>query len=365
MSFGQVTGPKLYKTTKVVSTGEVTNVLTTRFSYISTRDTTNTVRRQKPSDLFANGTSYDARFWNHSDSRYTRPPYVAADKVIVQPVYSDSAATFWYGFPLPDTSVVESRLRAKIKSQNLNLAQSVAEYRQASKMFYGIAVDIILTFRSLRRGRSFADVIRLLQRSKGSQELALANRWLQYQYGLKPLMSDLYGLTDALATKIRDGMYCYVRSSSSSALSRSERTSEEGFATWTAKQTVRGVARYKISDPSMKMVAQLGISNPLLLAWEVIPYSFVVDWLFPVGRFLSSLDALNGVSDLRVITSSWEDHANDYVGKYGGVAKWTGVRYHRNAPSSVLAMPTLGYEPSSSLKQVLNGLALLTQLRRR
>jgi hypothetical protein len=37
--------------------------------------------------------------------------------------------------------------------------------------------------------------------------------------------------------------------------------------------------------------ASLGLTNPLELIWERIPYSFVVDWFLPIGGWLSTLDA--------------------------------------------------------------------------
>jgi hypothetical protein len=39
----------------------------------------------------------------------------------------------------------------------------------------------------------------------------------------------------------------------------------------------------------------LGLTNPLAIAWELVPFSFVLDWLVPVGTWLQSLDATLGV----------------------------------------------------------------------
>jgi hypothetical protein len=160
-------------------------------------------------------------------------------------------------------------------------------------------------------------------------------------------------------------MYLHVRSGVGDGFSSDVKTSDQNRLVTRVNARINGVARYKISDPTMKQVSQFGITNPLLLAWELIPYSFVVDWLFPVGRFLSSLDALNGISDLRVQTSCWEEHSIFFFGKYGGSAEFHGTRYNRNGVQGSLALPKLSYEPSDSLKAVANGLALLTQLRRR
>lgn len=39
-----------------------------------------------------------------------------------------------------------------------------------------------------------------------------------------------------------------------------------------------------------------GFNNPQLVLWELVPFSFVVDWLLPIGQWLESINALAGVS---------------------------------------------------------------------
>ena len=41
--------------------------------------------------------------------------------------------------------------------------------------------------------------------------------------------------------------------------------------------------------------SQIGLTNPALLAWDVLPFSFVVDWFLPLGGYLSSLDSMLGI----------------------------------------------------------------------
>jgi len=364
MPFSQVRIIPINTVSRHLATGNTSSAPTGFYASDLQTNLRNGVRRAKPVDLFASGTTYSWYIRHCDDKSYRRPPNTLPGFEVWTACQVDANINAWAAFT-PNYAGVESRLRAKIKDMNVNLAQSVAEYRQASKMFAGLAGDIYSTFRSFRFGWKFADFVRILQRPKSKQELAIANRWLQYQYGLKPLMNDLYGVSDALAKGIRDGMYLHVRSGVGDGFSSDVKTSDQNRLVTRVNARINGVARYKISDPTMKQVSQFGITNPLLLAWELIPYSFVVDWLFPVGRFLSSLDALNGISDLRVQTSCWEEHSIFFFGKYGGSAEFHGTRYNRNGVQGSLALPKLSYEPSDSLKAVANGLALLTQLRRR
>jgi len=337
-------------------------------SFISMRDRTATVRRVKPVDLFLNGTAWIA----NSDVTVT------GESRWISNGYSFIAPTqIICGYPAapepPDPTELAGKLRLKIKSQNVNLAQSLAEYRQTSSMFVDLAQDVIKTFRSLRSGRALGDFVRILKTPRSRAELNISNRWLQYQYGVRPLMADIYGSVEALATKIRTGMYLYVRVSKqtmafgSSYKSRNTYgpdTNVIGLMSSYTQTRNKYVARYKIQDAALKQLTQIGITNPLLLAWEIVPYSFVFDWIIPVGDFLSSLDALNGTSDLRIIKSrKFTQVSKGEV--YGATTVRTFTRTERWAPTDVLPMPGLVYRPSQSLKAVVNGLALLKQLRPR
>ncbi|DAD50220.1 maturation protein [ssRNA phage Gerhypos.4_32] len=322
--------------------------------------------RPKPVDLFLNRTARKVQgdvfrseygVWFDGTTRYRGPVSY------IRQFQETDHLTGW-----PDHgSAMDGRLRAKIKSQNVNLAQTVAEYKQASRMFVDLSTDIVKTFRSLRNGRAFSDFVRNLQNPKTRIDKQIANRWLQYQYGIRPMMQDLYGTTDLLASKIRTGMWLHVKTSLNEQARKSV-TERGGFYgnvvidkayIWSGK----ALARYKVTDPSLKTLAQCGISNPALLFWELIPYSFVVDWLFPVGDFLSSLDALNGVTTLQVGTGM-KCTQIVVIRTSGGESVQTRTTTDRSTVRTNLSFPKLSYQPSTSLKAVVNGLALLSQLRK-
>lgn len=358
MAISQIKRGPMYRT---VSTSSGTTVTATgSFQYFEEVGKPNPVRRPKPTDLFANSTSRSLSRDITIDSYYTE----ASGSTLTTAPVTDRIG----GGNLPsgvpnDSSGVSAAVRAKIKSQNLNLAQSCAEYRQTCSMFVGLARDLISGFRSLRNGRAFADFIRILQQPRNAHERRIANRWLEYQYGMRPLMSDIYGATDALATRIRTGFpqYVTIRRKNQGEYKEIFSPTSHFRRSWVWDSTYQGKARYIIRDAALKQLAQCGITNPLLLVWELIPYSFVVDWAFPVGQFLSSLDALNGTQDLRYLYVDRRHYLCTFGYRDGTATRerWT---YDRVAANSI-PLPSLGYKPSSSLTAVLNGLALLTQIR--
>jgi hypothetical protein len=108
------------------------------------------------------------------------------------------------------------------------------------------------------------------------------------------------------------------------------------------------------------------------VAWELVPFSFVVDWAFPVGTFLSSLDALLGYEDAYyssslLVRAEWRDVgrtqqtgnqliANNFV----GTKKM--VYLKREVSSSVPIPHPPRLRDPRSLTRMANGLALLAQV---
>lgn len=55
-------------------------------------------------------------------------------------------------------------------------------------------------------------------------------------------------------------------------------------------------AEVSISDPILYRTNQLGLVNPAAVAWELVPFSFLVDWFIGVGSWLNGLTDFVGLS---------------------------------------------------------------------
>jgi hypothetical protein len=44
------------------------------------------------------------------------------------------------------------------------------------------------------------------------------------------------------------------------------------------------------------MFSQLGLTSPISLGWELIPFSFVIDWFLPIGAALNAASAFDGLT---------------------------------------------------------------------
>lgn len=243
---------------------------------------------------------------------------------------------YWDGNPPPlnvSSSMVlslraDATQKAKLKAvdMEINVAQFVAEFGQTRKLVADTAIVLAKAFRDVRRGQPLNAVQRLararrtlqkrVSRRKGPLESfdnpketisqVVAERWLALQYGAFPLLSDVYGACEALAnTLVGRPIHFYVKASSSTQVTETTGSSLYDYpspllATETRVTQYRSSAGFlcKVTNPELQTLSKLGLDNPALLVWELVPFSFVVDWFFKVGDMLEASSAFRGVTVL-------------------------------------------------------------------
>jgi hypothetical protein len=140
-----------------------------------------------------------------------------------------------------------------------------------------------------------------------SRKKQFSSNWLEFHFGWAPLFGDIGAavktLQDPLPNrKIRMG-------STDSFQVRTGPYPQQpnpGFANemewWTV--SVRSGCRLVLTNPDLYLANQLGFTNPATVAWELVPYSFIVDWFIPIGEFLSAMTATLGLE----IVDGWYSH---------------------------------------------------------
>lgn len=285
------------------------------------------------------------------------------------------------GFAEPRMSYLDWPLavRLKVKKESVNLGASLAEYRQTANMFKKTALGLFnmyrgikkQTFKSLKKNLRHKPYVKFVN-GKPSQTYFrkhfgpndITDAYLMTRYGINPLMGDIHSSLMKLRLKSLQDIWrkSYVK------LEETIPVSDDGVI-GTIKQSVKATCYTQL-----KADGDFTIGNPLELAHELTPYSFVLDWMFNLGDILSSLDAFKNVHSMIGSASFLTDvklerpvGASSPVGDVTVKESFNQQSFHRSTFTHAdvpNASFVPSYEPSTSMINVVDGLALLHQIRR-
>jgi hypothetical protein len=266
--------------------------------------------------------------------------------------------------------------RSKLKAQSINLAVAFGERKQTAQLIGDTANRLVGTVRSLRRGeiRKAMNSLGILHNKRQPRGSNWPRQWLELQYGWKPLLSDVYGACDALSKRPKSDWRVTATATRSSKRDYSKSWSGNGGGIGSAKVSCSAFVRIDAlpANEAAISLASSGISNPASLAWELLPFSFVVDWFLPVGGWIDSLDALLGYSSAYTSTSvltraSWDTRGTGsssggftYQNNYQGSKRV--VKLDRSASAGVPLPSFPSLKDPRSLGHMANALALLSQV---
>lgn len=330
----------------------------------------------------------------------------------------------WYGYiynhvyayplaPLPTAGEVStqaefaavSNVLSHLKRSSINLGQAFAERKQTANLIITNVNRLVSVALAIKKGKlnhahsllfnegSLKNKGRLKDLLPGRKVLGkghkrrsdvpaaasnLSNYWLEYSYGWRPLLQDIYGAAELLANtyvinrpSVVTGVGKADKSYPLSSISRCGYVSTE-WATSICEAKVKYIIGYRVDDEAAALMSSTGITDPALLAWELLPYSFVMDWFVPVGTYLSNLSATRGLvfDSGCIVRQLKEDHQTSWVGTDDGWSEYMYYGNGRRVKKFTFARDPVGAFPSPPLlepkpliwSQYASGLSLLTQL---
>lgn len=213
-----------------------------------------------------------------------------------------------------------AKLQSSVNLSQGSLAVGLAEANKTAAHLAHTATRLVNAYRALRKGRlgDFASELGIavplkkirgfgnqtrIQRAKGSDMRQFASStWLEYSYGWKPLLSDFYAQAENFAEILIERQYV-IREAKASKRIRTVYVASNvsGDGLWKSQNIIEIIngasytVRYRIRDGAHNVGNVFGMMNPLQVAWEVVPFSFVADWFLPIGSFLENLSAYNGL----------------------------------------------------------------------
>lgn len=223
-------------------------------------------------------------------------------------------------------SLALSRLNEKLRGQ-IDLSIDILQAGQVKKMIRNAA--------------------KLTSYVRGFSRKTLANKWLEFTYGWKPLASTLYGSLEQVFDSTRMPRRLQAKATVKNRYSGTKRS-----GIWDRSQTDEVSARTAFSIDflatmgGLDQASRLTSLNPVSIAWELVPFSFVVDWFIDIGGFVKDMETY--------LVASTGEISNAYSTNTSltrSSATWTGIG---KAPDGWLTLGTLtGFTEIRTLSRTL------------
>lgn len=220
----------------------------------------------------------------------------------------------------------------------------------------------------LKHGR-FSNVLKELGIRKSYMSRPLAERWLEAQFAIRPLIGEIE----------QARQLAYMQTLKVWHTINATGTAKEDYYRTTANTKTSAKLRlttdavWKINDYELRGLMQLGLANPAELLWELLPFSWLVDYVVGVGDWISELMAPMGCVHVTTSRSmkvkGTQEHAYDFIDYEDsirrrthqiakGVVEFEGLQ---RTPDLFAPMATLQYKLPLNVNQ-LTTIAALTEI---
>lgn len=319
---------------------------------------------------------YTHRVWYRQQRPYTDPLPFSLRRVRITSWASSDPSRYTSVETLGQWAFVQSlsdsaynsayeNIKSKLSSSSADLAVGLAERKQALTMMADRLTQIGRFARALKRfdfpaaGQELGyNLIRLptkegyfryrtanqKARADGRfRELrfkrtakAFGDNYLEFHFGWSPLVGDIGNAVNVLQGPVTPTA---VKAGGSR---RGTRRNGDGYNSALRidvdKLDVRLACHVLVNNPNLWLANRLGFVNPVAVAWELVPFSFVVDWFANVGDFLTSFSDFWGLSISKVRITKFQATSTSESYQVGSPWGFTAAAYSvlvsRDTPGS-------------------------------
>lgn len=204
--------------------------------------------------------------------------------------------------------------------------------------------------------------------------------WLEMQYGWIPLVKDIYAASEFTSVHVsmptlRTSKRSWGPAPTPSGGSIPANRVNDG---WVNERLTS--VKLLLTSTEVPLPERLGLTDPVTVLWELLPGSFILDWVLPIGDFLTALHAIRAIpagkyirTDVRKYTGSLDLYDGE---RFAGVWLRQNTRYSldhfemdRTVSETLPSSLSLAEEACRSTKSILdfsltrtaNAVALLHQ----
>jgi len=192
----------------------------------------------------------------------------------------------------------------------LGLTSSKSGLRRAQRLYKGYAKTLGKRIYPTGGARPFTVYEKNIDFAAAQKDAA--SLFLEFQYGIRPLWSDLHTSMATLAQRT-----VFPEKTTFHATRKIVESKEGIFAGLAIKYhgSVSKKIRVKLVKPPA-FADQLHFTDPLGAGWELTPWSFIVDWVIPINNYLAAVNFAQTYEIDSMCTSTLTKGNSLAVGKY-------------------------------------------------
>ena len=239
--------------------------------------------------------------------------------------------------------------------KDLDLGTAWHERGKTADLVRGIAQTGVEALNAIRKrnGRELLNVLGLDHaeaRGRGYVDLYLA-----YQYGIKPGLLDVQGAVQALSRMKPDQWQIAAKGTHADESVKTGQNGLGSFYPYQYESRLRKSARVVIKATQRPLSREddlrwaLGLDDPASTLWEITPFSFMVDWLLPIGDWLQALNSAKYYTGWQTVGTDFIEETMSASGSSGTVSGF--IKCQTSVSKGV-------YKLKNVRRRVLNGLPL-------
>lgn len=299
-------------------------------------------------------------------------------------------------FPPGVEYAARTKFLGKLRDERIQLGETLAEIHKTAGLVKDLSLAtrdfLVATAKAVRRPiPTVIDVLRRAKhiRNKGQfrrwaknkAERQIIDNWLKFQFGVMPIVYDIQAASGALDLLLADQKPARVKVKAGSTEEWRVNARFTGKAYGYAVQPIKHTASCHISavyDMDISRVRtsqQLGLGNPIALGYQLMPFSWLIDYVVNIGDWLESLVPVDGARFFEGSMSKiyrlvpdgvlmFQPQGN-YVLKSGftnQVISISAGRFERTVITDVFPAIRPVFQDAIGLKQMANALAGLVKL---
>lgn len=195
--------------------------------------------------------------------------------------------------------IVECKL--KMLESKMDLAESLVDVDKTVALICRRITQVLTAWKYVRKG-DFRNAARTLGISRRNLNFKTASEaWLEFIYGWRPLLSDIYSAVEVTKDLFGDPLkhHTYAKRRVKETLWVPDIAGNAGWQNMSSTHNslceVETKFRFQVQDSLLAYITGFQLSNPLYVFWVAMPFTFVVDWILPIGDWLGSLTATMGL----------------------------------------------------------------------